>query len=736
MTTVTAVSDDETGFALASQPDVPLRILLIEDSAADADLLVDMLEDEIPGVLVTVATTVAAALPLLAGPLDIAITDLSLPDAEGLQALNAILSARPDIAVVVITGRQDRKLALQALAEGAEDYLVKGSHDARGIATAVLYAGQRRTAETNAHRYERLALSLLDAMEASTCAVDRQGTIIAVNKAWRDFAELNGGDSVDAGVGLNYFDVCGASLGQDESTASDVVRGLRHVLDGTLTRFERAYECHSPHAERWLSVRINPLPDAGAVLSHVDVSTAKQAEEALSHLTMHDPLTNLPNRLLLSDRLTQALAWAARTNHGVAVAFLDIDQFKRINDSLGHSAGDELLRAVADRLGHNAREGDTVSRYAGDEFVLVWPSIKNHDEAAQLAERLSESLAAPFELEAATVTVTASIGVVLGFPPQAADDLLLDADAAMYDAKSRGRGRTRMYTDEMREGVAARLRTEAELREGLERGEFVLHYQPVIDLRSRAVTGVEALVRWQRPDGLRMPDSFIPVAEATGLIVPLGTWVLEEACRQGAEWTAQGVDLDIAVNFSARQIGHPDIITSIRRALQNSHMRPERLIAEVTESSVVEDAEIAQLAFAQIREIGAAVAIDDFGTGYSSLLYLKRYPITALKVDRQFVSGMSTNDDDYAIVASVVSLARAVGAFCIAEGVETLEQYAALSELGCEYAQGYLFGRPVPAHDLARVMRECAVLLDLPTPRPATWQPAIVPPLAATPGGV
>jgi EAL domain-containing protein (putative c-di-GMP-specific phosphodiesterase class I) len=376
-----------------------------------------------------------------------------------------------------------------------------------------------------------------------------------------------------------------------------------------------------------------------------------------------------------------------------------------------------------------------VSRYAGDEFVLVWPSIKTHDEAAHLAERLTESLTAPFELESATVTVTASIGVVLGFPPQAADDLLLNADAAMYDAKSRGRGRTRMYTDEMREGVAARLRTEAELREALDRGEFVLHYQPVIDLRARAVTGVEALVRWQHPDGLRMPDSFIPVAEATGLIVPLGTWVLEEACRQGAEWSAQGLELEMAVNFSARQIGHPDIIPSIRRALQRSQMRPERLIAEVTESSVVEDAEIAQLAFAQIREIGAAVAIDDFGTGYSSLLYLKRYPITALKVDRQFVAGMSTNDDDYAIVASVVSLARAVGAFCIAEGVETLEQYGALAQLGCEYAQGYLFGRPVPAGDLARVMRDCATLLELPTPRSASWPPDSAASLAALPKG-
>jgi EAL domain-containing protein (putative c-di-GMP-specific phosphodiesterase class I) len=307
--------------------------------------------------------------------------------------------------------------------------------------------------------------------------------------------------------------------------------------------------------------------------------------------------------------------------------------------------------------------------------------------------------------------VTASIGVVTGRPPQRPEDLLTNADAAMYDAKHRGRGRIRMYTDDLREGADTCRRIESELRVALERNEFVLHYQPVVDLRSRTITAVEALVRWEHPLGLRMPDTFIPVAEATGLIVPLGEWVLEQACHQGALWASEGLDVHVAVNLSARQIGHPGVVASIEKAIHDSGMNAERLMTEVTESSVLEDVELARTVFAKIRALGATVAIDDFGTGYSSLVYLKRYKIGALKVDRQFVAGLGVNSEDDAIIASVISLARGVGAVCIAEGVETIEQYTALRNLGCEFAQGYLFGRPAPSSDLPETMRACRALL-------------------------
>ncbi len=704
------------GFTLPATVEEPLRVLLVEDSNADADLIVGMLEDEIPNVVVTVTATMAGALPLLAGSVDIAITDLSLPDADGLQALTAILAARPDLAVVVMTGRRDRELALQALAAGAEDYLVKGSQDARAVATAVLYASQRRSAENEAHRYERLALSLLNAMEASTCAVDAAGQIIAVNQAWRDFARDNGGDPGRTGIGANYFEICDHARGADQAIAAEVSAGLRQVLRGDVTRFERHYPCDAPDEERWMSLRINALPESGAVLSHVDVSGATRAELAVAHLTLHDVLTNLPNRSLLVDRLSQALAWARREDTSVAVAFLDVDLFKRINDGLGHAAGDELLRALAGRLTRCIREGDTLARLAADEFVVVWPDVSDPREAARLAERLTDAVSQPFVLRAGSVTVTISVGVVVGRPPQDADELLLAADAAMYDAKTHGQGQTRLYTTEMRGGAESRLRTETDLRAALERGEFVLSYQPVVDLRRNDVVGVEALVRWQHPDGLRMPDTFIPVAEATGLIVPLGTWVLQTACRQGAAWAAAGLQLAMAVNFSTRQISHPDLVAGIEDALGSSGLRPDLLLVEVTESTVMAEAEQAQISLAKIAKLGASIAIDDFGTGYSSLLYLKRYPIQALKIDRSFVSGMGQNADDDAIVASVISLAHAVGAVCIGEGVETPEQQDALRALGCDLAQGYLFGRPVPAEQLPDLVRSCRALLATTVP--------------------
>ncbi|GAB3673949.1 putative bifunctional diguanylate cyclase/phosphodiesterase [Angustibacter aerolatus] len=557
---------------------------------------------------------------------------------------------------------------------------------------------------------ERLALSLLDAMEAATCAVDRAGRITAVNRAWREETRRGGGRPARSGIGVSYLEVCEAA-GGDEPVARAVAAGIGSVLDGTAGRFELEYLCPGPTGDRWFSVRVNPLSDDGAVVSHVDVTAMKSARRALRHLTLHDALTGLPNRLLLADRMEQALVRAGRTGASVAVAFLDVDRFQLVNDALGHPAGDELLQALASRLRGLLRPDDTLARFAGDEFVVVWPDVAPGDEAEQLAQRVAEAFRDPFELTGGSVRITASVGYAVGRHPQRGDDLLLDADAAMHDAKSRGRQGPRRCTDDLREQSASRRRIEADLVRGIAGGELAVHYQPVVDLRTRTVVGVEALVRWHHPDGLRMPDTFIPVAEATGLIVPLGAWVLEEACRQGAAWAAVGLDLRVAVNFSARQIGHSDVIPGIRHALEGSGLPPDRLLVEVTESSVLEDAELAQLAFEQIHDLGARVAIDDFGTGFSSLLYIKRYSVAALKIDRQFVADVGRDGDDDAIVASVVSLARAVRAECIAEGVETFAQLDRLDALGCGYAQGYLLGRPVAGQDLPAAVRAAEALL-------------------------
>ena len=697
-----------------------LRILLLEDSPAYSELVQVQLEDTLPeGVVVPVTTLAEAVDRLRAEPFDVVLADLSLPDAEGLPVVRCLHATRRETALVVLTGRDDGELALRALAAGAQDYLVKTSDDSARLATAIRHAAHRNRAELEARRYERLARSLLDALDAPTCAVDADSRIVAVNHAWRAFAQGNGGDVDTMGEGSSYLAVCQAAgpRGEDADDAAAVAAGLRAVLAGTSRGFSREYACHSADEQRWFTVRISPADvegGRGAVITHLDVSQMHLAREALSHQALHDALTGLPNRLLLTDRLTQALADSERRGSQLAVAFVDLDHFKRVNDSLGHPVGDRLLVEVGRRLASQLRAGDTLARFSGDEFVVVWRDLEDTCEATTLSARLVDALEAPFDLGVATVAVTASVGLAVGRAPQSAEELLLAADAAMYDAKGHGRGRLRTFTTELRRGAAERMETENGLRQALERDELVLHYQPVIELATGRPVGAEALVRWQHPErGLIGPDQFIPVAEASGLIVPLGRWVLETACRDAASWTGPAAGLDVAVNLSVRQLTQPDVLRHVHDALAGSGLRPSRLMLEVTESAVMEDAEAAGVALDSLTRMGVRTAIDDFGTGYSSLLYLRRYPITALKVDRAFVSGVADSRDDAAIVTSVVSLAHAVGASSIAEGVETAGQQAALLSFGCHLAQGFLWSRPVPADQLHAALEAC---LRVPVP--------------------
>jgi diguanylate cyclase (GGDEF)-like protein len=428
-------------------------------------------------------------------------------------------------------------------------------------------------------------------------------------------------------------------------------------------------------------------------------------------------LTGLPNRLLLLDRLGQSLADSIRPRTVAAVAFLDLDHFKRINDSLGHSVGDQLLGQVAGRLSAGLRASDTLSRFSGDEFVVLWPDIESTDQARALGERLAQALEQPFDLDGTSVSVSASIGIAVGEPTQTVEEIVAAADAAMYDAKRRGGARVRVFSHELRPNVDDMLATEGALRLALTRSELVLHYQPVIELNTGRPVGVEALARWQHPErGLIPPFHFIPIAESSGLIGPLGRWALEQACSDAAGFAGLAADLDVAVNLSVRQLTQPDVVTHVRDALARSGLAPHRLVLEVTESAVMEDTESAAAALDALADLGVRIAVDDFGTGYSSLLYLRRYPITILKLDRAFVSGIDRSRDDEAICRSVISLAHEVNATSIAEGVETVEQYAALRGFGCQQAQGYLWSPAVPLADLDDALLACRAV-SIPAPR-------------------
>lgn len=684
----------------------PLRLLLVADDVDHSAVVVDLLRGCLPTAEVRVVEDLAAARSALAVAPDLVLADLSLPDADALEVVAALRTACPGTAVVVLCRHDDDGFALRAIAAGADDCLVKGSHDAVVLATVVTRSVERVRAQTARQRREHFAASLLESTESATCAVDRAGRVVSVNAPWRAYAAGNGGDPLSCGVGTDYLASCEDAEGEHVDGAAEVAAGLRGVLDGSLERFEHEYSCHAPGRLQWFSVRITPRADGdGAVISHIDVTTSRLADRSRSRQAFHDSVTGLPGAALLEDRLEQALAEGARSGQLVAVALVDLDQHDAVLQQHGPAAADALLVLAADRLAACVRDGDTLAQLAGPRFVVVWRGVRSAADADELAARLRAAFTTPFPLAEATVEVTVTIGVAVDEWAQTGEELLLAAAAAVHDALRRGPGQLQLAqpaTD------ATRPRTEAALREAMFRDELVVHYQPVVDLTRGVVVGVEALVRWQHPtDGLLGPDCFIPVAESGGLIVALGARVLEQACAQAVRWNAEGLALHVAVNLSMRQVAHPDLVRTVQRTLRSTGLRPSRLVLEVTESAVSEDAAVAATVLGALAELGVHLSIDDFGTGYSSLVYLKSYPVTALKIDRSFVAGMGTCARDDAIVASVLALARAVGGSCIAEGVETPEQYASLVALGCDYGQGWLFGRAVPAHELPDLVVRC-----------------------------
>ncbi|MBI3896675.1 MAG: EAL domain-containing protein [Gammaproteobacteria bacterium] len=433
----------------------------------------------------------------------------------------------------------------------------------------------------------------------------------------------------------------------------------------------------------------------------------KRSEERLAYLAQHDSLTGLPNRALFADRLRQAIFQASRHSRQVAVAFLDIDRFKTINESLGHEAGDLLLRAMAERLRHCLRDGDTVGRTSGDEFTLILADMAQVDDAARLAHKILTSLRRPFELLGQEIYVSASLGLTL-YPHDSQDveELLRNADVAMYRAKEIGRNTYQFYAAEMTAHAQDRLSLENALRRALDRGEFTLHYQPIVELNGGNVIGAEALLRWRHPErGMVPPLQFIPLAEETGLIVPIGEWVLRTACAQCKEWDSNGLGaLTLAVNISPRQFQRPDFASTVAKVLRETGLPPERLELELTESVLMHNPETTIANMKRLSDIGVQLSIDDFGTGYSSLSYLKRFPIDRLKIDRSFVKGIPADGDDAAIATAIIAMAHKLQLNVIAEGVETADQLAYLRSHECDVMQGYYFSPPIPNDEYVKLL--------------------------------
>lgn len=458
----------------------------------------------------------------------------------------------------------------------------------------------------------------------------------------------------------------------------------------------------------YLEVIANNLLDnpgiEGILLTSRDITERKVLEGQLSHQAFHDPLTNLPNRALFMDRLDNSIERTNRVSGTLAVLFLDLDEFKVVNDTLGHEAGDRLLAEISLRLQDSLRQGDTVARLGGDEFTILLEGLVSLDEAIAVSDRISQRLRLPIDLGSRSIVVTGSIGIALSSPGQERpEDLLRNADIAMYFAKQQGKDRHAIYDVSMNARAWNRLELESDLRKAIERGEFRVVYQPMIELSSGHLREVEALIRWQHPRrGLVNPDDFIPLAEETGLILPIGKWVLQEACRQMQLWQAENPETApgrVNVNVSGRQFRNVNLAQEVEEILRETGMPAERLELEITESVMMQDAEITSRTLGALKRLGVHLAIDDFGTGYSSLSSLKRLPIDTLKIDRSFVSGLGRDPEDHAIVLAIISLAQTLGISVVGEGIETALQLTQLQALGCERGQGFLFAKPLNVED-------------------------------------
>jgi diguanylate cyclase (GGDEF)-like protein/PAS domain S-box-containing protein len=571
-----------------------------------------------------------------------------------------------------------------------------------GIRSAMSEITARKQMEEALRESEERYRQLVE-LSPDAIAVHSGGVLVFVNTA---AARLVGAGQPAALIGRRLLDFVHADSQDamverdrrvhEEGSALPLLEQRLVRLDGTPVDVE---------------VAAMPLVYHGAPAVQVvirDITERKQAEAQIRALAYHDTLTSLPNRLLFNDRVAMAMAQAQRQQRKVAVLFIDLDRFKVINDSLGHGFGDKLLQAVATRIQSCIREADTLARLGGDEFTLLLPGLPDAVDAATVADKLLEALRQPFDLDGRELFVTASVGVSV-YPDDGTDvdELVKNSDTAMYRAKEQGRDNIQHYTPTMNARALERLHMENGLRKALAQNELVVYYQPLLDLRSGRIEGVEALVRWRHPElGLVGPSEFIPIAETTGLIVPIGPWVLRTACTQVRAWQGRGFPkLSVSVNLSARQFQQPHLADQIRAVLDETGLEAQTLELEITETSAMQNAELTTSVLAEIKALGVRISIDDFGIGYSSLSYLKRLPINTLKIDQSFVRDITSDPDDAAIARAVIAMAHSLKLKVVAEGVETAEQLAFLTAHRCDKMQGFYFSRPVPAE-------ECEPLLD------------------------
>jgi diguanylate cyclase (GGDEF)-like protein/PAS domain S-box-containing protein len=693
-----------------------LRVLLIEDDEEDYRFTRRLME-AVPGVTLLWERSYLTGLnTLLRGGFDICLLDYRLGALTGMELLVEALRQGCKIPIIILTGQSDTTLAVEAMKAGAADYLIKGQITAALFERSMRYACERsRNQEETRISHEamlqaqktmlRSQAGIVDLLRSSRAAifVHRAGVVVYMNPAGLAYL---GHDGLEEVIGMNV-----SELAHPGDRA--VIMGLGFLLEQPDAAPQ--LECRLIRRDKTeVEAEVMGLPllfegEESAVVLLRDLTEQKANYERLKGLASFDALTGLPNRTLLRERMSQALALGRRNGRPIGVLFLDLDRFKEINDTLGHDVGDQLIKAVSERLVGAVRQTDTVARLGGDEFVVLLTELARASDLSRVAAKVLSSFSEPFELASRQLRVTASIGVSC-FPSdgQEPETLLANADVAMYRAKARGTNNYQHYAPEMNTEAMSRLELEGCLRRAIAQDELMLHYQPLLDINTRQVIGMEALLRWNHPQqGLVPPNRFIPLAEETGLIVPIGEWVLRTAVAQNKAWQDAGLPaIQMAVNLSPRQFHEASVIDTVDRVLGEAGLPPQWLGLELTEGVMIDDPDAAIATLRALRDRGIEISIDDFGTGYSSLSYLSRFPVSTLKIDRSFVRDVASSATDAAIATAIITLGHSLKLKVLAEAVETSEQLDILERLQCDQMQGYLFSVPLPAADATRLLVE------------------------------
>ena len=679
------------------------RFLVVTGDGAEADQLRLALSSDSGGeTSVEWAPSLARALSSLREHVSsLILLDCNLPDSTALASFDALQTMAPRTPIVTLHNNSSDTLAVETLRRGARGFLLHGSHDnylLRQNLDSILkhHAIEQRYL---AH-YARAELTL-NSIEDTVLSTGRDGRIDYLN------------DAAGRLTGWNLHEAIGVPACQvlqflDKTSLKPIRNPLEAVLElhGPIRLPAGTILVRRDGSEAAIEDSTAPIWDAGgelagAVIVFHDVTTAQEMVRQMEHLASHDFLTDLPNRSLLEDRIGQAISMARREGTAAAVVYLDLDNFKHINDSLGHHAGDQLLCMVARRLSDCVRASDTVSRQGGDEFAILIPDNQSPGQAALTAAKILAALADPYRIGQHELRITGSIGISL-FPYDGEDatTLLKNADTAMYIAKEQGRDNCKFFEQAMNERAVERLLLQTNLRLALDSNQFLLHYQPKVNLATEAVIGAEALIRWQHPEwGMVAPERFIGVAEDVGLIVQIGRWALREACMQVRRWQLAGLRIDsIAVNVSAMEFRQPGFIEGVRENIAATGIEPGCLELEITESILMHDTDATRAVLTALKKMGIRLAVDDFGTGYSSLGYLKRFPVDVLKIDRSFVSGIGTPGDDGSIASAVIAMGNSLNFRVVAEGVKDQFQLDFLRRHHCAEGQGYFFSEPVSSH--------------------------------------